>query len=262
MRGILIAAMCVLFLFVANTAQAASFDCGAAKTKVEHLICDDKTISDLDTSLDNLYRSTLDTAQDPKAVVAAQKDWVRQRNRCADASCVGDAYRNRMAALAKVPTAGWKTYSDARLGISFEYLGNRRVKPCAVSAHGQRCVMLLSRDMPNSDYLMAFDVVDGSLERVAEDTACMAEKDGKWVTSCGMGSGEAVERFSGPGWKGMKAIIPCGISDKETGFHAAAGDCLWAVVSNDKRSVVVDTQGIVGTDSNTLRSLNSLRFEP
>jgi hypothetical protein len=41
-----------------------------------------------------------------------------------------------------------------------------------------------------------------------------------------------VERFSGPGWAGMKAVIACAIDDPETGFHPVAGECLWAVLSD------------------------------
>ncbi|MBY4723388.1 MULTISPECIES: hypothetical protein [Burkholderia] len=58
----------------------------------------------------------------------------------------------------------------------------------------------------------------------------------------------------------MRATIT-GISDPETGFHAAGGDCYWAVLSNGKRAVVANTQGIVGTDDATMHSVSSFRFE-
>ena len=58
----------------------------------------------------------------------------------------------------------------------------------------------------------------------------------------GRGTPQAVERFSGAGWRGMRATITCGISDPETGFHAAGGECYWAVLSNGKRAAVANTR--------------------
>jgi hypothetical protein len=69
-----------------------------------------------------------------------------------------------------------------------------------------------------------------------------------------------VERFSGANWKGMRAVITCGTSDKETGFHAAAGECLWAVLSNNARSIVASTDGDVDWQKDADVILKSLRF--
>ncbi|WP_425503337.1 hypothetical protein [Phytobacter palmae] len=58
----------------------------------------------------------------------------------------------------------------------------------------------------------------------------------------------------------MKAVQTCGISDKETGFHAAGGECFWAVISNWHASVVADTQGIIGNDPETFHIIETLEF--
>jgi hypothetical protein len=58
----------------------------------------------------------------------------------------------------------------------------------------------------------------------------------------------------------MRATVTCSISDPETGFHAAAGECSWAVLGYGKRAAVVNTQGVVGTDAATMRSIYSFRF--
>jgi hypothetical protein len=55
-----------------------------------------------------------------------------------------------------------------------------------------------------------------------------------------------VQRFAGEGWTGMKAVFTCGVSD-ENGFHAAGGECLWAVVGDGRRAVVVSTDGLSST---------------
>jgi hypothetical protein len=49
------------------------------------------------------------------------------------------------------------------------------------------------------------------------------------------------------GWEGIYAVADCGITDKETGFHAAGGDYLTAIISNGPRSVVIETNGILDT---------------
>lgn len=67
--------------------------------------------------------------------------------------------------------------------------------------------------------------------------------------------------FGFNGWQGIKADVICGVSDEETGFHAAGGSCLWAVLSNGKRSVVVDTQGLIGNDARTFHILETLKFD-
>ena len=56
--------------------------------------------------------------------------------------------------------------------------------------------------------------------------------------------------------------VTCGISDAETGFHAAGGECLWAVIGDGERAVVASTQGILGLDDDTMRTLTSIRFLP
>ncbi|MBS1198471.1 MAG: hypothetical protein H6R18_2256 [Proteobacteria bacterium] len=251
----------LLFLLAATTAQAASFDCSKAGNKVERLICNDKTLSNLDGDLGKRYQETLELAAAPKEIVQTQRNWLAERNRCPDAACLTQAYRERITVLGKTTLAGWKTYRDPRLKISFEYLENRQVKPCPAT-FGKDCIALIGHNMAGSDYLIAFHVKTGGLEKVAQEEAGFEQQGSKWMTTFGRGMPVEVEQFSGTGWKGMKATITCGISDKKTGFHAAGGECLWAVMSNGKRSVVADTQGIVGNDANTLRSINSLQFEP
>lgn len=51
-------------------------------------------------------------------------------------------------------------------------------------------------------------------------------------------------------------------TDKETCFHAAGGDCLWALISDGKRYVVADTQGILGEDEDTMKSFMSIKMLP
>lgn len=241
--------------------HAAGIDCDKARSQVEHLICSDKAIGLRDNDLSNAYSQAMETGADPAAITRSQREWLKQRNQCANSACLQRSYDDRIAALKQIPPAGWKTYRDPGLGISFEYLANRQVKACPAS-EGKPCVAMIGRNMDNSDYLIEFTRVDGGLEEVATKEAGFEKnEDGHWMSTYGRGVPQAVESFEGHGWKGMHATITCGISD-EAGFHAAGGDCYWAVMSDGKRSIVADTEGVVGTDEATMHSVQTLRFEP
>lgn len=247
---------------VALSAQAAGIGCPNAKTRVDRLICGDKALVLADSALATAYAASIDIAEDQNAVIQSQRAWLKQRNACSDTTCIAAAYQERTDALKSVKRAGWKTYRDPALGISFDYLANRQVKKPCPALGGDRCVAIVGRNMSNSDYLIAFELVDGALEPVAEEKAGFVRNvDGKWMTTFGRGTPVEAQRFSGAGWHGLRARIACGISDPETGFHAVAGECYWAVLSNGNRAVVVNTQGIVGTDDATMRSVQTFRFD-
>lgn len=82
------------------SAQAASFDCGKAQAKVEHLICDNPEISKLDDELAAAYKMALQDQAQPEAVKQAQKQWLKaERNACMNAGCLKAAYQARIQEL-------------------------------------------------------------------------------------------------------------------------------------------------------------------
>ena len=77
------------------SAQAASFDCSKAQTKVEHLICDNPEISKLDGKLGQDYQDVLSKANDEQKqrVIAEQKHWLKfTRNVCEKDTCLKHAW--------------------------------------------------------------------------------------------------------------------------------------------------------------------------
>jgi|WetSurMetagenome_2_1015567.scaffolds.fasta_scaffold00965_8 uncharacterized protein YecT (DUF1311 family) len=110
------------------TAQAASFDCAKAQSKVEHLICDNTEISKLDEELSSAYKIALQDEKQADFIKQAQKQWMKERNGCADVVCVKSAYEVRLSlfigthvtsgdivvlkrdAACLAPTINWRNY--------------------------------------------------------------------------------------------------------------------------------------------------------
>ncbi|MEW5993459.1 MAG: lysozyme inhibitor LprI family protein [Candidatus Zixiibacteriota bacterium] len=95
--------LCVLGLASVATVQAASFDCSKAKTAVERQICADAGLSLADETLDAIYRNKLNKTEDSDALIAAQRAWLKERNRCEDEACIQSAYEKRIEALTGGP---------------------------------------------------------------------------------------------------------------------------------------------------------------
>lgn len=92
-------------LVLATTAQAASFDCAKAGTKVEKLICADAGLSKLDEELNAAYKTALQDEKQADSIKQMQKQWMKERNGCADAVCVKRAYETRLLSLAVTHTS-------------------------------------------------------------------------------------------------------------------------------------------------------------
>ena len=80
-------------------AQAASFDCRNASTRVEKLICADAGLSRLDDELALAFKDALALTPRPVATAAAQRAWLRERDAAPNSQAVDEAYRFRLQAL-------------------------------------------------------------------------------------------------------------------------------------------------------------------
>ena len=89
----------LMLAVAAAPAEAASFDCTQTSTRVERLICADAALSRLDTKLGELYAHAQRNTADPERLLAAQRAWLEQRNRCGDSDCLAERYRQRISAL-------------------------------------------------------------------------------------------------------------------------------------------------------------------
>lgn len=237
--------------------MAASFDCSRAASRTETEICSNDKLSRLDEALAVAYRSTLQATAQPEAARIKQRQWLHDvRDACRDETCLARVYELRIAELSPPANAEWRSFRDPALNIAFEYRSDWTV---SVGCHGSRaCVSLSDKAGLPESYLLAFETFPGDLEQTAVDRAVFRRTVEGW-TAKGRSGDHRVERVKGSGWHGLRAVVDCGISDSQ-GFHAAAGQCLWVVMSNGRRSVVADTQGIGPITGDIARTIQSVRI--
>jgi uncharacterized protein YecT (DUF1311 family) len=111
-------------------AQAASFDCGKAQTKVEHLICDNSELSKLDEDLSTAYKAALKYQERADFIKRYQGKWLIQRNQCSTLECVKRLYEKQLLVLPS-PISGSAVFSTSN-----KFEGNAASSEGAVSKPG------------------------------------------------------------------------------------------------------------------------------
>lgn len=113
----------VTFLIILScnfqVAQAASFDCGKASSRIEKLICANEHLSKLDRSLSKLYNSR---KKNNPSLINEQKQWLlKVRNPCQTSACLITVYSSRIKALHVLDNC--QITENALLGNWTEYKG-------------------------------------------------------------------------------------------------------------------------------------------
>ena len=121
----------------------------------------------------------------------------------------------------------------------------------------RRCIGVMTGAGSVDGYAVAFEVFAGGLEETATGKSVFHHDPNGWVAK-GRTARHPAEAFTGAGWRGVRAVVDCGVSDT-AGVHAA-GECLWVVLSNGRRSIVADTQGTVPISEEIRRIVASVRF--
>jgi uncharacterized protein len=94
------AAWPLLALAAAPGAFAAGFDCARASSATERAICASPRLSELDEHLGRYYAAARMEIKDAAHCLQAdQQAWLVRRNRCGDARCLEDIYKDRLAEL-------------------------------------------------------------------------------------------------------------------------------------------------------------------
>ena len=145
-------------------------------------------------------------------------------------------------------------------GVTFDQAAGLQMRPCDEEV--PRCMVLF--DPAVEEFmrdLLTVQVHTGPLETVAaEQGGFVRNAEGRLMTTWGRFEPVAVEAFEVNGKSGLRAVVTCGISDPETGFHAAAGECLWAVVSDGAQSVVISSSGFGNGYDAAEAAVSSIRF--
>jgi len=91
-----------IWMFLAASAFAASFDCTSTANSVEKFVCNNPTISSLDSRLGTIYVNDMSKASDEQRerLVREQRHWLKfSRNSCRDETCFKHAYWSRLSEL-------------------------------------------------------------------------------------------------------------------------------------------------------------------
>lgn len=91
-----------LVLLLTTSAQAASFDCAKAASKIEKMICADPELSKLDEEMVPFYVDAIKYTADPAGLKIEQRQWLKSRDACEGTDCLTKAYRSRIVALQTV----------------------------------------------------------------------------------------------------------------------------------------------------------------
>lgn len=127
-----------LALLTAAPAAAGGMNCAKASTPVEKRICGDDELKALDGRLAALYTRALNEGQDPQTLRTMQKNWLAERNRCADRDCLFLRHQERIGRL--------QDYLDAIAADEYAAVGF-----LPVSEADKRCIPYIPEDAPNAE---------------------------------------------------------------------------------------------------------------
>ena len=91
--------LCFISLVFAQTANAASFDCAKAGSKVEKMICANPELSKLDEKLNRVYSEALIKVSDPENLKQRQRGWLKSRKVCIGVACLRNTYKAQIDVL-------------------------------------------------------------------------------------------------------------------------------------------------------------------
>lgn len=186
----------MIFVAIASPSHAASFDCAKASTFVEKAICVNPKLSALDSSVVEMYKTSLATAPDKEAVKKQQAVWRRNvRDVCQTDECIAQAYQSRMGQFPVLATSNTPsptgTYKYVEKGLSGEMkisevsecIANPKKLGCMSSSIFATEISTMSRDGSDCD----LKAVENISARIASgstmDVLFSATKDDKSVVS-------------------------------------------------------------------------------
>ena len=98
-------------MIASNISYSASFNCKSKLNTIENMICANKKLSSLDDTLGALYKYIIVSSAEKKA----QINWIKNRNKCKDVSCIEKSYLSRIDDLSdyRIPIKSCLTSTKA-----------------------------------------------------------------------------------------------------------------------------------------------------
>ncbi|MGF1553281.1 MAG: MliC family protein [Paracoccaceae bacterium] len=177
-------------------AMEVSFDCAAARSTAEQLVCSDADLAALDRELARLYALAIDDTEGEgrRALRAVQRGWVKGRDDCwkgADpAECVADAYALRLHEIRRGFAASRAAAGPSEGPYPYACEGLDAVVSAVFVRAGTPRVSLLWRGNAMSMPL----VPAGSGAKYAEDGAAFFTKGDEAILSLDGGADRACRR--------------------------------------------------------------------
>ena len=180
-----------LCAIVAVESHAASFDCTRTITTVEKLICSDKALTAFDDTLDDQYENSKRlSVENTHQVVAQQKAWLLDRNKCNEIACLRRSYELRIRELACA-----KNNMGSAIGAGACYYFELRESENILKPLQNQYVRQIVATSSNPKYTQELLASENSKWRESRDANCalFGETEGGsdgwrnvWTTSCAL----------------------------------------------------------------------------
>ncbi|MEP6949499.1 MAG: hypothetical protein ABI863_09500 [Ginsengibacter sp.] len=161
-------------------------------------------------------------------------------------------------------TIQFKKYTNQVYKLSFDIPNYWAIKYSKLQ-NGVICVPVTNQE--NEIYRNCFEgiVFRINFYRTALDSALINEgsytKTGDtYYTSDRFSDSIKAKNINGKNWKGIYHRNVCGISCKENGFHAAAGQCDFLYLSNGSTTICINTNGRQFDNKVLKRLISSFKF--
>ena len=128
MNKLIQVAFLVSMLLLSNLAAAESIkgNCEKITSQAQQLICNNQTLQKLDKMMATAYRNSLKKYKTRKLLLEYQQSaWLDERNKCSDASCLNEHYKQRITALKSPKSYALIMSKDTKLCNEMDSAFNR-----------------------------------------------------------------------------------------------------------------------------------------
>ena len=160
----------------------------------------------------------------------------------------------------------FKTYSDEKNKFSFEIPSQWTIKENK-EITDSNIISTCRPTSKNNSYEECFDGIvfyiilyKNNLERTLEEDGSYKKYGIDYYTTDRVTDSLKTINIKGLNWTGIYHNNTCGISCKETGFHAAAGQCEFYYFSSGQKTICITTTGRQLDDNVKAKLLETFRF--